>query len=183
MVSREHQGEPAAHAEADDTGPAGAVVALGEPSAGRIQVAERLRPIAHEREEAGPPPTPVEQVRGQRQEALRCKPVGLAVQVMGLASGIVDDHHARPWSGALRQTEVGWHLTPRGSDAHVHYRVSMAIGSLGRRFSGQAIRCMVRCDRRSAGDRTRQRAPRDRLGRVIMAARSWNAAATNTLPL
>ena len=52
--------------------------------------------------------------------------VGLAVQVMGHAGSIMDDDHARPRSDAQRGTEVGGHLTPWGSDAHVHHWASMA---------------------------------------------------------
>jgi hypothetical protein len=68
MVGREHQGEIAAHAEADDTGAPGAIVSCDKPSAGRVQVAERLRPITNEGEETGPARAPVGQVRREGEE-------------------------------------------------------------------------------------------------------------------
>ena len=95
-------------------------VVCGAPSAPRV--AKRLRPISHEGEEARPPAAPVEEVRRQSEESLRRKPIGLVVQVTSRAESIVDDDHARPWSDALRRTEVGGHLTPCRSDADVHRR-------------------------------------------------------------
>ena len=47
MVRGQHQGEPAAHAEADHADPARAAVLSGQPGAGGVQVAEGP-PVADE---------------------------------------------------------------------------------------------------------------------------------------
>jgi hypothetical protein len=43
VVGGEHQREPAVHAEADNTGLAGAVISCGKPRAGRVSIRQGMR--------------------------------------------------------------------------------------------------------------------------------------------
>src|SRR5918994_4335421 len=59
VAGRQHQREPAAHAEADHADLARAALLPGQPGARRVEVAERPRPVAHEGDQAPHPPSPV----------------------------------------------------------------------------------------------------------------------------
>jgi hypothetical protein len=110
-VGGQQQGQPAAHAVADDTDLPCAVLPGRQPRARRLDVGEHTAPpgarLAHDRDHAAQRPPVVHQVRRDGQVPVAGQPVGLVPQVLAHPERVMDNHDPRPRARPVRCRQVG----------------------------------------------------------------------------